>query len=721
MKRLLFCFILLITALHTHAQVSAYQNIWASAPQRIPNNVSVDAPLLGNGDVLMSMGFKQDCLRYYLSKNDFWRLLSKADLLSGPRVAGYFDVEISGFKNANFSAKQLLANGVTTCTLQKTDESVTVSSWVAATDNLIFIEITAVNKPVTVSLKLAAPDNDQARLSSGKSNSIAHLTREFVDGVTIPTKVAMAFKVLNDKGYKFKLLPGKKITIAIAMESLFKQSDPLSYVINKIKNIDDAVKTKLWAQHNNWWDSYWQRSSLTVADTVLMKAYYQGLYTMGACARDKRFPPGLFGWNTSDAPRWNGDYHMNYNFVAPFYGLYNNNRLEQAGVQEAPLLDFMPRGNWYAENVTHTRGLLYPVAIGPVGIEVSRDFPAYSDGGYTIPNDIEAGGLFYRQRSNTLYNTVNMVQHWRSTYDLNYGKKIYPFILGVVEFWEDYLKLENGRYVIYNDAVGERTNFNKNPVMTLAMLRNALELMIDLSTNLSLDLNRQAKWKDILNRLSDYPTYIKNGKQLFREAEEDYLGRRVYNPSYAEIYPSNGVTLDSSIEMIAAAKNTIEAIQRWQDLNYTNSFYMAAVRVGYDPATVLKYLREYALHTYPNGFQFNNPHGIENSCTVANALAEMLCMSVGDNIRLFPVWPRDKDAHFENIRAWGAFLISARLSKSVISNVKILSEKGRQCFVVNPWGKPVQLIRNGKKAEIIWGSVLTFATTQGEIIALSPL
>ncbi len=29
----------------------------------------------------------------------------------------------------------------------------------------------------------------------------------------------------------------------------------------------------------------------TIDDKVLMKAYYQGLYTMGACSRDKRFPP----------------------------------------------------------------------------------------------------------------------------------------------------------------------------------------------------------------------------------------------------------------------------------------------------------------------------------------------------------------------------------------------------------------------------------------------
>lgn len=414
---------------------------------------------------------------------------------------------------------------------------------------------------------------------------------------------------------------------------------------------------------------------------------------------------------------------MNYNFFAPFYSLYSNNRLEQARVQEAPLIDFMARGKWYAEQVTHTRGILYPVGIGPLGIEVSRDFPPYSDGGYTIAQDIEAGGLFYRQRSNALFGMINMAQCWRTTYDIDYGKEIYPYVLAVIEFWEDYLKLENGRYVIYKDAEGERSDFNKNPIMTLAMLRNALDLIIDLSANLKRDIDRQAKWKDILNRLSDYPTYTQSGKQLYSSSEEDYLGKRVINPSYTEdIYPGNGITLNSDKKMISIAKNTIEAVPRWQDYNLTSSFYVAAIRVGYDSTIVLQHLREYALHTYPNGFQYDNPAGIENACTVAGALAEMLCMSVGNTIRLFPSWPMNRDAHFENIRAWGAFLVSADISKSAISGVKVFSEKGRLCRILNPWGdRKVQLVRNGKKEEVLSGNILNFNTTQNEVIEIQAL
>lgn len=82
-----------------------------------------------------------------------------------------------------------------------------------------------------------------------------------------------------------------------------------------------------------------------------------------------------------------------------------------------------------------------------------------------------------------------------------------------------------------------------------------------------------------------------------------------------------------------------------------------AVRVGYDPTVILEALRRYVGHTYPNGFQLGNPHGIENQSTVPNTINEMLCMShvpVGAPqaepvLRVFPVWPREMDASFTNV------------------------------------------------------------------------
>jgi alpha-L-fucosidase 2 len=699
-------------------QPGTLKNIWTKPPSHIPNTVSIDAPLMGNGDVTMSVGYQEARFRYYLSKNDFWRLRSQADGLSGPRMVGFVDIKIEGFNDAAFTAEQLISNGITTCILNKNSQKIETKSWVSATENLIFIELKAIDKAATVSINLTAPENKQAKLETGKTAGNYWLTRAFADNVDISTEVAVALKTINYTGNTFVLKPGKKLVITLAIESKFKKTEPLEYVLGRVKKIDRNAVETLMQKHIKWWDTYWDKSSVKVEDTVLMKAYYQGLYTMAACSRDEKFPPGIFGWITTDAPAWNGDYHLNYNFQAPFYGLFAANRVEQGAPHDAPLIDFMSRGEWYAKNVTNTRGILYPVGIGPLGIEVTRNFVV---GGYQKKGDIEHEGLFYGQRSNAAYGLINMAQHWRCTYDIAYGKKVYPYALAVANFWEDYLKFENGRYVIYGDAIHEGSGKDKNSVLSLGLVRNVFDLIIDLSSALKIDENRRAKWEDILTRLSEFPVQMRNGRKIFRYTEEgvDWWGDN--GLGIQQIYPANAITLDSKEELLTVARNTIDEMQRWQDVNTSNSFFAAAIRVGYDPSVIINELHKYALHIYPNGFQLQNPHGIENSCTVANALNEMLCMSAGNVIRLFSVFPKSQNASFKNIRTWGAFLISARLTNGVVSDVKIISEKGMPCTIVNPWpGQTVNVIRNGRNAESLTGSRFRLKTKVNETLKLQP-
>lgn len=718
-------FILLLSSIGIFAQseksgmkqIHSLTNNWVKSPTHIPNDFSIDAPLMGNGDVKMSVDYKGERIRYYLSKNDFWRLKSQSDNLSGPRVVGFLDITFVGLDNAEFTAQQSIRNGLTTCFLNKKGEKIEAKSWVSATENLIFIELKALDKETKIRVNLTYPENPQANSKTGKQNTVDWLTRTFTANVDIPSEVAIALKKPEAKEGVIVLKPGKKIVLTLAVESKFKHKQPLEYVLNRIKNTNQNSVVTLMQQHNKWWDTYWDKSSITIQDTVLMKAYYQGLYTMAACSRDPKFPPGIFGWTTTDTPAWNGDYHLNYNFQAPFYALSSSNRLEQSVPHDAPLLDFMPRGEWYAKNVTNTQGILYPVGIGPMGIEVTRNHPAHLN-----TKDMEEGGLFLGQRSNAAYGLINMAQQWRCTYDNTYGKKIYPYALAVVDFWEDYLKFENGRYVIYGDAIHEGSGNDKNPILSLGLIRNALDLIIDLSSTLKIDENKQAKWKDILGKLSDFPIQIRNGKKVFRYTEVGTDWWDGNGLGIQHIYPSNAITLDSNEELLTVSKNTIDEMQRWQDTNTSNSFFVAAIRVGYDSSVIINELHKYALHTYPNGFQLNNPHGIENSCTVTNALNEMLCMSAGNNIRLFGGFPKNKNASFKNIRAWGAFLVSASLTNEIVSDVKVRSEKGRLCNIINPWSdKKVRLIRNGKMAEIIGGNRLSFKTTINETVELEQM
>jgi hypothetical protein len=87
---------------------------------------------------------------------------------------------------------------------------------------------------------------------------------------------------------------------------------------------------------------------------------------------------------------------------------------------------------------------------------------------------------------------------------------------------------------------------------------------------------------------------------------------------------------------------------------------------------------------------------------------------------VFPAWPKGWDAQF-TLAARGAFLISGSIQNDQIEFVEILSEKGGQCILQNPWPDgDATVYRNGQAAEGVSGKLLTLSTTAGERLALVP-
>jgi hypothetical protein len=703
-------------------RVADLASTWNDPPASFPSNqrCSTGAPLLGNGSMAACLGGPADKLRFYINRNDFWRLSNNN--AGAQKLAAILDLNFPGLAGAGYRLDQTVRDGVVRGTFTKDALTVRLACWLAAAEDLLVVEMATEGAETPVELALSAPADPPCRAEPGAQGDLLWVTRAFAEQVDIPTQVSTALRVMGAAGSKFILKPGTPVTLAIATCSAFQQPQTLDFARARLEQLTAAGIARVRGSHDRWWANYWNRSWVEVADPLLMKGYYQGLYTLAACSRNPKFPPGLFGtWITVDNPGWSNDYHLNYNFVAPFYGLYSANRIEQADPQDAPLLDFMPRGRWYADHVTQTRGVLYPVGIGPLGMEVTRGETYGKEQG-----SIEQEGLFHHQRSNAAYSLVNIAQRWRCTYDPTYARKVYPFVLAVTDFWEDYLKRVDGKYHIHGDAIHELSGPNKDPVLTLGLLRNAFDLVIDLSRALDVDAPRRAKWQNILENLADFPLQERDGKTVFRYSTEGPAWWDGNTLGIQHIYPGNAITLDSGRKLLETSRNTIAAMNRWHDGNGSNSFFPAAVRVGVDPKVILEQLRRYVQDTYPNGFRNGNVHGIENCSTVHNTLDEMMCMSAGHVLRFFPVWPKDQDASFAHLRAWGAFLVSAELKGGVIGKVRILSERGRDCTVLNPWpGRRVQLIRNGKRAgpagAALAGDRFTFKTTLGEVIELKVL
>lgn len=98
---------------------------------------------------------------------------------------------------------------------------------------------------------------------------------------------------------------------------------------------------------------------------------------------------------------------------------------------------------------------------------------------------------------------------------------------------------------------------------------------------------------------------------------------------------------------------------------------------------------------------------------------ECLMQSYDGTIRLFPNWPPEKNAEFHNLRAAGAFLVSAALEKGKVTGVKIYSEAGSRLKILLPWKKGGTITNHNGKSGIV-SSLIETDTQKGETIYIKP-
>jgi len=308
------------------------------------------------------------------------------------------------------------------------------------------------------------------------------------------------------------------------------------------------------------------------------------------------------------------------------------------------------------------------------------------------------------------------------TRDPAYGARIYDTLKQMSTFWQAYLRKDGARYVIDNDAQHEGNAYPQmNGVMSLGLVRYLFQGAIDVATALGRDADMRVVWQDRLANLSAFPTFIKDGKTVFRYTEVglDWNGGNAIGIQH--IYPANQIGLGSDPTLLATAQNMVTEMGRWSDGNGTVTFYPAAARVGHDPSDILTHLAAWvAGNTYPNLHIHTGGGGIENFNTVPSTISEMLLQSFQGKLRPFANWPKTADARFGDQRASGAFLVSSRLLGGVVQYVRIASEQGGPAVLVNPWpGKAIRLYRNGADGGTLDGAEITIPTTKGDVVSLA--
>ena len=790
-------------SLSAESIISQYKNSSDKPPQwGHYKKWSTDALLMGNGDMGLSVGGEAESLRFWINKNDFWRLQNQ-HIGAQPKLFGWIDIKAPVMQGASYKIEQPIYNPITHGTFTKDGVTLEFRAKVMATANIGWIELEATGKPLEIEISTQLTDVElllpqigitASRRSSGIEEDTLWLRRHYDDHVDIESGMAAAVRVFDDKGKQIKpwtprslvkpepntrepqviskinwtkafepakalgatqkitLKPGHPVTFLIAVDSVFNNKEYQKEAVALVRDTTPKRLETLQQEHAAWWAEYWNKSLVSIPQKVIEKDYYRSLYVLGSAYRLSGFPPGLFGiWVLTEGPEWNGDYHLNYNHNAPTYGMFSANRIEQADVATEPYLDFLPRAKRYAKELWGKKGVFFPVGIGPKGIDCTYNHQAI-DGRYGNKRRANKKVTDHGQKSNASESLTPVNLRFRSTWDPEYAKKYYPFVAAAAEFWVDYLKFEptsvtnapfpgslrkpgEGRYVLYDHSVHEGSGPNVNGTAALGLIRMNFKLALDMSELLGVDADLREKRQHILHHLSGYATWTipeawkankhmgkHVGTKVFRYAEagKDWNGNNTLG--IQNMFPAGQIGLESGPEILHLSREMVRVMNRWHDFNGCNSFYPAAVRVGYDSSEILTNLERWAAGKTANGMKHGrNAHGVESCTPSIVTINMMLCMGHQDVLRVFHAWPNELDAAFDNLRAFGAFLVSSRLRGGTVKYVRIISERGRKCTIQNPWpGQQVTVIRGNGKTETIKGERFTIDTRVDEKLRLVP-
>ncbi len=114
------------------------------------------------------------------------------------------------------------------------------------------------------------------------------------------------------------------------------------------------------------------------------------------------------------------------------------------------------------------------------------------------------------------------------------------------------------------------------------------------------------------------------------------------------------------------------------------------------------------------------PFTLEGNFAFAAGIQEMLLQSHTGIIRVFPAIPADwSDVSFSNLRAMGAFLVSAEKKGGEVSRVRIFPEQGGVLRFASPFGSDEATVTGNAGSVTRDGDVLTFETRAGEWVEIA--
>ncbi len=460
------------------------------------------------------------------------------------------------------------------------------------------------------------------------------------------------------------------------------------------------------------WREFWSASAVNILDKVLERIWYHNQYFLACCVRKHKTAPGLFAnWCYGEiGSAWHSDYHLDYNCQQVYWGVFSSNHIDMHQPYVELIENLRPMSEKFAQDSFKLPGAFFPLSAYPVPSQI-------------IPYPVPPWGY---QICMTPWAVQSLWWQFLYTRDEKYLARVYPTMRSAARFLAAYLtKEDDGFYHIFPSVSSENWGFtvdfknNKDCILDLVLIKFVLDAMVSASSLLRQDVEECEHWKEISANLAPYP----KAQGPFGEVWIDISNappEHVYNVpiTLAPVFPGEQAGLDTGRKFLEIATLTAETM-RLEGGNDLVSQPLIQARLGMLDLDWFK--RQIAYCMLPDGvsndrlrevggryslttdFDYMMRMGLwcENFA-VPVVLNECMLQSYTGTIRVFPNTLNLGPASFENLRAVGAFLVSATHDGKRVTRFEVFSEKGVKLVFVNPWGqKPVRItrLRDGKRLE----------------------
>lgn len=469
---------------------------------------------------------------------------------------------------------------------------------------------------------------------------------------------------------------------AVSMVTSFDTTNPV--LDTAIRLAQQGFESDAISRHEAVWQKFWSAAGVELEDKFFQNAWYRNLYYMRCfCRSGTTLPIMLYAGMATDEARWHGAPTLNYNFEQVFWPMFVCNQLDAAEPYIRFIQNYAPRGRWLAKKTYGVEGLFLPLNIfGPENL-VSPE----------LAKSRNARQICYVPWTYTLgctgWGLQNLWLRYKYAPDRKYLESIYPLFRDGAEFYANILEqCRDGELgPSYNPEHGAFGTFN-NPV-DIAYFRFLLSTAADAANILGRDAKLAERWRGQLARVPDYETTPLNGEPIIADwkgATVDSVKQHNIVSPIVPIFPADQVTWFSS----HAEKEIFGRTLRWIKFRDDNAHIMVNVeraRLSM-PEAYTESRKHFSNILTPNGLFAAWPgHGffLAESWAFAGLASELLLQSVGDIIRVFPAWPKDKDASFTDLRAQGGFLVGAEQKAGLVTNLRMTSTVGGFARLLNPW------------------------------------